>query len=227
MKTKTKVAIFVPIATAVIASLIGIIPSIIKDDKNTETESSPREISEKSNVEVAKVHFNGSGWMHGFHTGKGYIITLTTDNLTQGKTFPISWISINKPSSMTVVVEKKGSLAPSATLLRIQENNWSKYTLKTRVSTSLNEGDKVIRYISDSDSTPGTIKDVGIDTKIGKGKVRKALITSSILGPGDAGAPVLDENGKVVGMAVASILLKKKSISVPIERIKADFPHAF
>lgn len=166
---------------------------------------------------------------HGFFTSKGYIIALK-EGIGNATEVDAIWTSDNREQRAVAKVVKQGSLVFQVILLRIEDKSIPPEALPIRVSKSLHRGNRVERYLGPHDRTPGKVLEVGVKRReLLYGKIFIALITTAISGFGDKGAPVIDSEGRVVGMVVELDYKGrvKKTISIPIENIKANFPEAF
>ena len=170
-----------------------------------------------------------SGWMHGFLTGDGYIVT--TDFLPDYRgRIAVTPRGGDDRSPRSARFVERSSTAPGTVLLQLEGSTRPSDEVRVRLAHSLQVGDTVVRYLSRADRASGLVREVNAERDIYKSAdesitLRDALVTSDISGPGDSGAPVLDEDGRVVGMVLGAG--QTETISIPIERIKAAYPEAF
>ncbi len=192
---------------------------------------SPKPSTPQPDIQTAQILNSSGGLMqHAFFTHDGYLITVP--------------YGLKNLSSVTVQLEiggttrqwqaqivRRGSFALEAVLLKLNERSPHQGSLPVRNSTSLNPGEEVERYIAPHDRTPGTVKEVSAERNITIDEnntiitVRNIIITSQISSPGEAGAPVVDAKGRVVGMVIGAS--RTETISIPIEDIRLSFPEAF
>ena len=97
-----------------------------------------------------------------------------------------------------------------------------------RFAGSLVVGEAVERYRGASDRTPGTVitplesvSYLGADSP-----EMKLLVTTNLSAGGDSGAPLLDRDGRMVGMLVAGDGATK-SLDIPMETIRETFINTF
>jgi hypothetical protein len=175
-----------------------------------------------SKVQTVLIHPNQGDFLRGFFTGREYIVTMTTPRLLESlkseDDIRITWNSNGQDYKGIARVVKT---APQAILMKFLDGNWPKHAVSVRSAKSLEIGDRVAKYIDSNYKEYGAVvkvdvmeKTFGWNTPI---VVQRALITTSISSSGDGGAPVIDENNKVVGMIYAGD--NSKTISIPIEDI--------
>jgi hypothetical protein len=117
-------------------------------------------------------------------------------------------------------------MVPLLALLELEGERVSALKLVTRNAGSLKPGDRVERYLSATDRSPGTV--IGLKNDFSMGDVRfPALVTTDLSGPGDAGAPVLDNEGRIVAVVIGGQAAGGETYSIPIENIKAAYQDAF
>ncbi len=196
------------------------------------TPSSPAPVTSAAQVGVQTVRLQypkgRTRMTHGFLAHNGYVITVKSENPTE---VTVSWESDNKKQKAQARFEKTGGRkAPQVMLLKLQGANLPHQVLPVRNSSSLKVGDPVERYLAPHDRTPGKVLEVGGTTKIwglenSSTTLKNALITTKISAVGEAGAPVVDAEGKVVAMVYGAS--RAETVSIPIEDIKIIFPEAF
>jgi hypothetical protein len=166
-------------------------------------------------IQVVRVNF-GSGWSRGFFTSKGYIIAMTGLMLRASDETTVTWSGndreYNEPAQ---VVQKNDWIA----LLKLKQGLLPG-EIPVRNSSSLEVGERVERFISRNDKTPGTVVEVNA-----RGMKPIVLVTTKISARGEAGAPVIDSQGRIVAMVLGGP--PDKTESLPIEILKTQFPQAF
>lgn len=97
-----------------------------------------------------------------------------------------------------------------------------------RFAGSLAAGDAIERYRGASDRTPGkviapreSLAYLGDDSP-----AMKLLVTTHVSAGGDSGAPILDSQGRIVGMLVAGDG-ETRSFAIPVETIRETFINSF
>lgn len=97
-----------------------------------------------------------------------------------------------------------------------------------RFAGSLLSGDTIERYRGVSDRTPGKViaPQESLSYLGGDAPAMNLLVTTNVSAGGDSGAPVLDGEGRIVGMLVAGDG-STKSFAIPIETIRETFINAF
>jgi S1-C subfamily serine protease len=97
-----------------------------------------------------------------------------------------------------------------------------------RFAGSLEPGEAIERYRGASDRTPGKVI-TPIDSLAYLGDPNKkirVLVTSNVSSGGDSGAPILDGQGRIVGLLVAGDG-SSKSLAIPTETIREAFINRF
>jgi hypothetical protein len=186
-------------------------------------------------VQVVRVQDPGKTHSRlGFFVGNNNYIIAFTD-LGAPNVMAVTWTSDDRESQRQARIVKRGGFVPDEiTLLQVTGGNLSQTAWQIRISRSLQLGESVERYIAAHDRTPGTVVDVDVPKEVTtvnesgetvNTTINNALITTALSAPGDAGAPVIDTDGKIVAVVYGGS--QTQSISVPIEDIKLSFPEAF
>jgi hypothetical protein len=163
--------------------------------------------------------------MHGFFASRGNIITMATESISVGARVAVTWREQGEERKALAQVTGAGAFTPEVILLTLKPEDSPNIILPIRLSKTLQVNEKVERYLGEHDRAPGRILQLGVEQLIWRTKVQDLIVTSSISGAGDGGAPVLDLEKKVVGMIYGSS--KTETFSIPIEKIKLSFPQAF
>lgn len=181
-------------------------------------------------VRVVRVHMveGGSLSSHGFVTPTGHIVAFAPT--TTAETYSISWIEggQRKRGKARVVTRRndRGSVPYLALLEAVGDAPGGPRPV-TRNAGSLKIGERVERYLSPADRTPGTVVAFKQDFSMEADSHFPALVTTDISGAGDAGAPVLDSDGRIVAVVVGGRAAGGESYSIPVESIKIAFQDAF
>lgn len=188
-------------------------------------------LPKKEGLQIVRIQSSfPSGTMisNGFFTPKGYIVA-ATHTIGDATQVSVTWISERKEQHQEAQVMGPGSIAPEATLLKLIGTQLVPHDVAIRISGSLQPGEKVSRYVGPNDVTPGTVKEVYAQRQVlvetRNITLTRLLITTEIGALGDSGSPVLDSNGKIVGMLYGAS--NTEAICIPIEDIKASFLEAF
>lgn|SRR5690348_910129 len=165
---------------------------------------------------------------YGFFTPKGFIV-VATHTIGKDGSASVTWTSNGVEQQQEATTVGPGSYVPEVTLLRLVGVPLVARDLPIRLSGSLQPGEKVARYIGPDDTTPGTVKEIYGQRPIafdsGTRTLTRLLIATEIAGIGDSGAPVIDSEGRIVGMVFGAS--NTEAICIPIEDIKASFFDAF
>lgn len=195
------------------------------------SKNSTAPVPEKHGVQTVRIRSSvagGSIASYGFFTPKGYLVA-STHTLGNAAEVSVTWVSDGTEQQQSAQVMGPGSVAPEATLLRLIGTQPVPRDVGIRVSGSLQPGEKVARYVGPNDTTPGSVKELygqrDVQTESGMRKMARLLITTEIAGFGDSGAPVIDSEGRIVGMLFGAS--PTEAICIPIEDIKASFLDAF
>lgn len=166
---------------------------------------------------------------HGVFTPKGYVLA-PEHGLGNRQGLRIRWVEDGVEKQSAVEIVKSGSFAREVILLRPLDSPMQPRPFSIRLASSLRPGEPVERYLGPTDRTPGTVKEVFAAREVwGEGdqplRLRNLLITTRIAGPGDSGAPVLDSEGRLVGLLFGAS--REETISLMIDDVKVSFPEAF
>ena len=175
---------------------------------------------------VARIEGSGVDRRRGFFTPRGYLVA-PADALPVGKTVTASWTVDGHDQSRTASVAQLGGCGQEVALLEVSEAPRSVLTIGD--STRLRPGDRVARFVP-NDPKSGTVVEVGAAREAGSDctwLVTTQLNNSQGVRPGDAGAAVLDADGRVVAMIAMNDVAKRQTLSIPIEEIREAFPRAF
>ena len=167
-------------------------------------------VPETQGIQVVGV----AGRAKGFFTTKGYIVAFVSEGTKVSDELNIVWGAGNEIAEV-VRVDKMTAL------LRLKNKGLLPQHAPIRLSNSLQKGEAVERFIGPQDRTPGTVLEVDADGLFGL----TVLVTTKLSFAGDAGAPVIDSQGRIVAMVFAAG--RDQTQSLPIERIKLMFPEAF
>lgn len=156
-------------------------------------------------------------------------MTLFTVDRSQQRveTLEVSWEDDSGTTiSADAVIEESSEFAA---LLRIVGATPPRADYGIRNASSLQRGDAVEAFLGAQQKTPGEVIDNrdrrSIMVASGEERTANFLITTVIHALADAGAPVLDANGRLVAMIAAGS--QRESMSLPIEDIRVQFPDAF
>lgn len=190
-------------------------------------DSPPSIVSATHTSEVTVVDVLGVGTTvssHGFFTSKGTVILfLPNQDATQ---VSLAWEEGRQEVRATARILKKGAQqAPFLALAALIGRTPPATSLPIRIAASLTVNDQVWRYLGENDRAPGWV----IEVRSVQGQMwgQYSLLTSLISSSGDAGAPVIDDQGNVVSVILGAANDGTYTISLPIELIKNAFPAAF
>lgn len=190
-------------------------PSPSKNSSPTNT-ASPTQPERYAPIQVVRVSLGRGSWSRGFFTPKGYIIAMVGQMLKPSEETTVTWSKDNRDyKEIADVVQVNDWIA----LLKLK-HGLLPGDIPVRNSTSLRQGERVERFISANDKTPGKVLDFNV-----KGMKPNVLVTTKISAAGEAGAPVVDSQGRVVAMVLGGS--PDKTESLPIEIIKVRFYEAF
>ncbi len=185
-------------------------------------------------VHVVRIHMSAGTQFasHGFLTPLGKIVAFAPT--VDAAFFVVSWEEggRRKEGRAKVLVKRKDrGMAPFLALLEPPAALKPQVRRpRIRKAGSLSPGERVELYLSPDERTPGKVIEVASKRTIGGGvggeaRISRALTTTYISGPGDAGGPVLDGEGRLVAVLVGGG--RDQSISIPIEIVKVAFPAGF
>jgi len=174
--------------------------------------------------------FHGS---YGFFTRNGYLIAFVPLEI---ESVVVTWEREGQVyRARAEIVRRGGLLAPDElVLLKVASRDLPAERVAIRNSSSLQLDERVERYISATDSTPGMViasgaeREVTVSSADGnlvQKQLRNVLVTTKISAAGDAGAPVIDGEGRVV--AVVWGASRTETLSIAIEDLKVSFREAF
>jgi hypothetical protein len=160
----------------------------------------------------------------GFFTPTGMIIS-TGHALASD--LRVVWASGSGEEEARVeLVEEGGSDAPGAVLLELvtEQSPPSKFAIRN--AQSLRKGEKVTAHLGSSQSAPGEVIQTGVTVAIPSyGAVSNLVVTTSLGTQGEGGAPLLDEQQRVIGMLFANN--RTMTFAITIEDLRREFPRAF
>ena len=177
---------------------------------------------------VARVEGAGIDRRRGFFTPQGYLV-VPAQGLPVGQTVTVSWTADGRGNSGQATVLQVGGCGHDAALLEIGGMTAPRPAIAVGDTSGLRPGDSVTRFVP-NEPKPGTVVAVGQAREPGSDcgwLVTTQLNNSQTAFPGDAGAPVLDADGRVVAMIAMNDVEKRLTMSIPIEDIREGFPRAF
>lgn len=160
---------------------------------------------------------------------RGYLIAMR-HGLPKPDRVEVEWDDGNARRRATAAVLKQGVLSSELVLLQLKDRPLVAMPFTVRIAATLKTGDNIERYIAGNDRAPGQVKEIFASMTVHGGEAKPAkldrlLRTTHISGPGDSGAPVLDAEGRVVGLVYGGS--ETETVSLMIEDVKASFPEAF
>ena len=179
---------------------------------------------------TAQVVLDGTTTSHGVFTPSGKVLAMAHGVGSERRgTLEVVWQADGQTRRSTAKVSAHAALADGVVLLELRSAPGRRFPFPVRIAATLQPGDKVVRYLSESDRAPGSVKQVFGEMTVhgaeGPMKLDRLLVTTMIAGPGDSGAPVLDAGGSVVGLVIAAS--QTETASIMIEDVKASLPEAF
>jgi hypothetical protein len=174
-------------------------------------------------VQVVRVLSSDRGLVaHGFFTPEGYIVTLA--GAVQGRDeVRVVWRHGEREMRESAQVVRRGAAPESASFLKLKEAGLIRLPTPIRLSSSLTVNEAVERFLGSHDRTPGRV--LKLRSESGGGGFGGMLVTTKISSGGDAGAPVLDQQGRIVAMVVGGSA--NETLSIPVETLKLNFIEAF
>jgi hypothetical protein len=117
---------------------------------------------------------------------------------------------------LALVESARGPLLPNGSVVRF--------------AGSLKPGEAIERYRGPSDRTPGTVltplEEMRLPYLGDDSPEMRMLVTTNVSAGGDSGAPILDSQGRIVGMLVAGDG-QTRSLAIPTETIRENFINRF
>jgi hypothetical protein len=190
-----------------------------REDTTTPDSQGPAPVA-TSPLQVVRVKFPQGFFAQGFFTSSGYIIAFGSNEVKPSDSVTVTWTSRNgSHKEIADVVNIQTMVA----LLKLRKTGLLPHSAPIRLSISLQPNEAVERFIGPGDRTPGRVLEVNAQGKW-QG-LNGVLVTTKISFAGDAGAPVIDAQGRIVAMVLGGSV--KETLSIPIEHIKLLFPEAF
>jgi len=179
---------------------------------------------------TAQIMVEGAMRSHGVFTPSGDVLAMEHGvDMDRRRGVEVVWQADGQTRRSAAIVGKRAALADGVVLLKLRSSAGQRYPFPVRIAATLQPGEPVQRYLTDSDRAPGTVKqlfgELTVHGNDGSVKVDRLLITTQIAGPGDSGAPVLDARGNIVGLVYGAS--QTDTVSIMIEDVKASFPEAF
>jgi len=179
---------------------------------------------------TAQIVVEGATRSHGVFTPSGDVLAMEHGvDTDRRRGVEVVWQADGQTRRSAAIVVKRAALADGVVLLKLRSAPGQRFPFPVRIAATLQPGDPVQRYLSDSDRAPGTVKQLFGEMTVHGGdgpvKMNRLLITTQIAGPGDSGAPVLDARGNIVGLVYGAS--QTETVSIMIEDVKASFSEAF
>ncbi len=179
---------------------------------------------------TAQIVVEGTTRSHGVFTPSGDVLAMAHGvDTDRRRGVEVVWQADGQTRRSAAIVARRAALADGVVLLKLRSSSGQRYPFPVRIAATLQPGEPVQRYLTDSDRAPGTVKqlfgEMTVHGNDGPVKVDRLLITTQIAGPGDSGAPVLDARGNIVGLVYGAS--QTETVSIMIEDVKASFPEAF
>ena len=186
---------------------------------NVSSDEPPAVTGTQTGVQVVRINVEGKFSSQGFFTSKGYIVAFVGEQIKPSDEVTVTWAEGgHNYNEIAQAVDVKSMTA----LFKLKNRGLMPHRTPIRLSNSLQKGEAVERFIGPDDTTPGSVLEINAEGMLGVGKV---LVTTKISFAGDAGAPVVDSQGRVVAMVMGGNQTQTQSL--PIEKIKLMFPDAF
>jgi hypothetical protein len=173
---------------------------------------------------VVRIEGPGIERRRGFVTAQGYLIA-PAHGMPVGQEASVSWPNGGGTATAPAEVLRVGGCERAVAVLEIEDPPDSAHAFAD--AGGLQPGDAVSRLVP-KEPVAGTV--VALRVANGGGctwLVTTRLNNSSMTHPGDAGAPVLDANGRTVAMIAMNDPGQGHTLSLPIEHIREAFPWAF
>ena len=181
-----------------------------------------------SGLQTVRIRFTTQGssvLSRGFFVRENYLVAFVSEGV---ESVSVAWSRSDGVHEYTnaSVVRRHGTIA----ILKIDNFDAVIEPVTIRLSTSLQVGDSITRVASATDMTPGKVLEVNVSRAVccdatGASITIPPLVTTRISFGGDAGAPVVDSEGRVVGVVHSSSV--NESIIYPIEQIRALMQEIF
>jgi hypothetical protein len=175
------------------------------------------------------IESSGGARVRGFFAGNGYVVTYGVSFLDSGAM--AVWTVDGKTVRASVQVVKRGGAQSQAALLRVVGTQPPSVKAATRPAEDLKKGEPVRYPLGPERFGTGEVVDPSAQVHDfplldGNQQPLKVLVTTGAgLGEGDAGAPVTDAEGRILGMMIARA--GAQWYSVPVTVLVAEFPQAF
>jgi S1-C subfamily serine protease len=177
---------------------------------------------------TAQILASGTAVSKGVFTPRGDVLAMA-HGVPDPRRLEVAWEENGVRKTSAATVAKHGLLTGEVVLLRLRDPTQRRFPFPIRIAATLQPGEKVERYLSPSDRAPGKVTKVFAEMQVhgsdGPVRLERLLLTSMIAGPGDSGAPVLDAEGRVVGLVYAAS--QTETVSLMIEDVKASFAEEF
>jgi hypothetical protein len=160
----------------------------------------------------------------GFFTAQGYLIA-PAHGMPMGQEVSVSWPIAGGTATAPAEVLRLGGCERAVAVLEVEDPPSSAHAVGE--AGSLQQGDAVSRLVP-KEPEAGTVVELRDPDDGGCAwLVTTRLNNSGSTYPGDAGAPVLDANGRVVAMIARNDPGQGHTLSLPIEHVREAFPWAF
>lgn len=209
-------------AVATLLAAAGGLVAIVRGDDDDKT----RPGGPKAPLPVV-ARLTGPGGMseRAFFTPTGMLVSTQYANQ---KGLSVVWRGADGGRRARVKVDPESDPSTGFTLLHLVEETGPERRFPTRNGASMKVGEPVTAYISDRSTTDGKVLAVGARTEVvGLGTIDNLVVVGEVGRATEGGAPLLDGDGKVVGMLFAEEEGVGRTMVIPIEDIRARFPEAF
>ncbi|MDN3022693.1 trypsin-like peptidase domain-containing protein [Streptomyces sp. S.PB5] len=169
----------------------------------------------------------GIGRGRGFVTPKGFVISYNMAFLSGRPT--AVWNAGDDTAHTELQLVRRGGRESQAALLRVLGEAPASGGVRTRDAADVQTGETVSLLVESDRRLPGEA--LRMETVHGVPAVEGGTVTLRLLAftsdsrPGDAGAPVVDSSGRLVGMLVAEG--RAGSYAIPVAALIREFPEAF
>jgi hypothetical protein len=165
----------------------------------------------------------GGAVARGFFTPKGSLVTVT-DVLRDRKEAAVSWADGADRQDKAEIV-RRGKDVPQASLLKLESVRPPLRTFAVGSTEGLKVGARVERYLGPDARRQGTVIEAGAERRIAGTLVRNLLVTTRISAGDEAGAPIVDAEGRLIGMVYASS--ETETYALAIEGLESSFADEF